>query len=148
MAKGRKSRYETHIQPHLEKIKMWRREGYYEEQMAQILGVGVSTWHLYKTQHQEMVDALKTGKEDLVAELEKTLFQRAKGMEYEEVKTIVEKDDQGRDKKKIEKVKKWLAPDTTALIFSLKNLKPEQWRDRHEVKHEGDLNITFVDDLE
>ena len=143
---GRKNKYETHVKPYIDKIKMWKRDGYHEEQIAKMLGVAVSTFNLYKKSHSELSDTLKTGKEDLIADLEKTLYQKAKGVEYEEVKTVIEKDGQGKDKKKIEKTKKWIPPDTTALIFTLKNLRPDKWRDQQiielrRLKYELDKRI-------
>lgn len=146
MAKaGRKAKYETHVVPHFEKIKMWRRDGHTEGQIAQLLNVAVSTLEKYKSMHPELKEALDAAKEDLIASLEKTLYQRAMGIDYEEVKTIIEKDESGKEKRKIEKSKKWLAPDTTALIFSLKNLKPETWRDKQEVSHSGTMVNANVD---
>lgn len=143
--RGRKAKYETKVKPYFDKIIMWRRDGHTEAQIAQLLGIGVSTFEKYKSEHDEFKEVLDSAKDDLVASLEKTLFQKARGMEYEEVKTVIEKDDSGKDKKKIEKTKKWLPPDTTALIFSLKNLKPEAWRDKHDVNHTGSVINANVD---
>lgn len=53
-----------------------------------------------------------------------------------------------RVKKQLEKVvTKEVQPDTTAQIFWLKNRKPQQWRDRQDINHSGniDSNNPFAD---
>lgn len=136
---GRKNKYETHVKPYLDKIPQWRRNGMLEEEIAQKLGIGYSTLSLYKEMHIELLEALKTGKAELIEKLKESLFTRAMGVEVEETKTIIEKDERGKDKKRVEKTKKIVASDT-CLIFALKNLDPENFRDRREVKQ--DINAT------
>lgn len=41
----------------------------------------------------------------------------------------------------VEEKSKEVIPDTTAQIFWLKNRKPDEWRDRQQVEHSGDMNI-------
>jgi len=36
-------------------------------------------------------------------------------------------------------VRKYQPPNTTALIFWLKNRKPDQWRDKQEHEHSGQI---------
>lgn len=38
------------------------------------------------------------------------------------------------------RVTKEVHPDTTAQIFWLKNRKPQQWRDRHDIEHSGNID--------
>lgn len=38
------------------------------------------------------------------------------------------------------RVKRQVPPDTTALIFWLKNRKSEIWRDRKEIENRGNIN--------
>jgi hypothetical protein len=49
----------------------------------------------------------------------------------------------GKDKADLQVVaalyKKALAGDTTAMIFWLKNRRPEEWRDRHDLEHSGKI---------
>lgn len=37
------------------------------------------------------------------------------------------------------KVTKKLAPDVIAMIFWMKNRRPDKWRDRREVEHSGEI---------
>lgn len=139
---GRKDRYETHVKPNLDRIPAWRKQGLTEQQVAKRMDVAVSTLNVYKNQHPELVEALKKGREELVEELETSLYKKAMGFEYEEEKKIIEKDINGKDKKKVEKTTKLSLPDTGALAFALKNLAPDKWKDRRET------NITATVDME
>jgi len=38
--------------------------------------------------------------------------------------------------------------DTTSMIFWLKNRRSEQWRDRHEIKNEHEINVKKLSDSE
>jgi DNA-binding transcriptional MerR regulator len=141
---GRKSKYEDYVEPYLDKIAYWRKDGLTEEQIASKLHIAYSTLKEYKNRYSALMAALKTGKEDLIAELEKSLYKRGMGFEYEEVKTYVEKDDTGKEKKKIEKTKKFLAPDTGALIFALKNLRSDKWKDKIETTRDEEKPIEVI----
>src|SRR5690606_7678499 len=91
--------------------------------------------------HPEIREALKKGKEVIDRQVENALLKRALGYEYEEVKQIIEKDEKGKDRKRIEKIVKHVAPDVGAQIFGLKNRKPREWRDKRQVEHSGDMNV-------
>lgn len=132
----RLTRYDTHVVPYLDRIPSWRRQGLTERQVAKRLGIGYSTLSLYKNKNVELLEALKKGKEELIEELEDSLYKRAMGFEYEEVETWIEEVD-GVQKKRIKRVKKQALPDTGALAFALKNLSPNKWRDRHDIAEIG-----------
>jgi hypothetical protein len=61
-------------------------------------------------------------------------------------KAVDEAIQRGKDKVDIQVVaalyKKALAGDTTAMIFWLKNRRPNEWRDRHELDHSGEVKAT------
>jgi hypothetical protein len=109
MAAGRKSKYETHVKPYLALVKSMRIDGYREEDIMKKLDVGHTAFNQYKNEHMELTEALKYSKETLISKLEQTLFQKA------------------------------LEGNTTALIFSLKNLAPNKWADKVNVS--GDIEI-------
>jgi hypothetical protein len=67
------------------------------------LGIGHTAFNAYKNSYEELKEALKYSKATLIAKLEQTLFQKA------------------------------LEGNTTALIFSLKNLAPKKWADKVDV---------------
>ena len=102
----------------------WARDGLTDEQIAKNIGINRTTLYDWKKKEANIADALKKGKEVIDFEVENALLKRALGYEYEE-----ETYENGILTKK---VKKHVAPDTTAQIFWLKNRKPNNWKDRVE----------------
>jgi len=110
-----------------------------DAQIAHVLGLNreitIDDW---KKEDPEFAVALKKGKDIADARVVKSLYKRAEGYEYEEVHTevsdIIDKAGQstGLKTRKISRIKKRMAPDTTACIFWLKNRDQVNWRDRHE----------------
>lgn len=100
------------------------RDGLTQQQIANNLGISIDTLIENKKKYSEFNNALKKGKEVIDFEVENALLKRALGYEYEE-----ETYENGILTKK---VKKHVAPDTTAQIFWLKNRKPNNWKDRIE----------------
>ena len=97
-----KSKYFTHVEPKLELIEGWAMDGLTDEQIANKLGIGTSSFYDYKNKYSEFSEALKKGKDIIDYQVEKALLNKA------------------------------LKGDTTAIIFWLKNRRPDKWRDRKE----------------
>lgn len=133
---GRPSKYETEWKDKLPVIQGWARDGLVDEQIASNMGISTSTLYDWKKKYLEFSEALKKGKEVVDREVENALLKRALGYQYTEVKT-----EYLDDGVKVTKTAKEVIPDTTAQIFWLKNRKPEQWRDKQEIKHEGSMSI-------
>ena len=102
----------------------WAKNGLTDEQIAKNIGINRTTLYDWKKKEVNIADALKKGKEVVDFEVENALLKRALGYEYEE-----ETYENGILTKK---VKKQVAPDTTAQIFWLKNRKPNNGKDRVE----------------
>lgn len=132
MAKGK---YKEWLDPEgLLKIEGWARDGLVDEQIAQNIGINPATLYDWKKKYPEISKALKKGKEVVDRQVENALLKRALGYKYEETKT--EKTNEG---KKVTVTVKEVVPDTTAQIFWLKNRKPEQWRDKQQIEHSGEI---------
>ncbi len=139
---GRKGKYHDWItEEGLLKIEGWARDGLTDEQIAYNIGITRTTLYDWKNKYPDISNALKRGKEVIDRQVENALLKRALGYEYEEVKQIIEKDENGKDRKRIEKTIKHVAPDTTAQIFWLKNRKPHEWRDKRDIEHKGSLEV-------
>lgn len=125
-----KSKYDSHVKPHLDKITKWT-EDLTDEQIAARLKISRKSFIEYKKQHPELVEALEKGKKRLVVELKDTLKKKAKGFYYEEVKTVkIHNPDTDAEQDWIEKIeinRKYAQPDTGAAHLLLKNLDPT-WR--------------------
>lgn len=127
MARGRKVRYESYVKPHLKEIPIWMQE-MTEEQIAKRLGIAVSTWHDYKNKHAELAEAVKEGRQDLVAEVKSALIMRAKGFEYQEKKVYTKVGDNGSAIYE-ETTTKYSPPDVGACNSLLQNLDDGWYRD-------------------
>lgn len=140
-----KSKYETHVKDKLVLVEGWARNGLTDEQIAKNLGVAYSTFREYKKKYSALSAALKKGKEVIDFEVENALLKRALGYRYKE---ITKEFSEATGKLEVTKeVEKEVVPDTTAQIFWLKNRKPQEWRDKQDIEHSGNLsnevNITI-----
>ena len=80
----------------------WARDGLTDEQIAHNMGIAASTLYQWKKKYPEIMEALKKGKEVVDYEVENALLNKA------------------------------LGGDTAAMIFWLKNRRPDRWRDKPE----------------
>jgi hypothetical protein len=72
------------------------------------------------------------GKEAADDRVERSLYQRAIGYEYDAVKIF-----NANGTPMIVPYRAVMPPDTTAMIFWLKNRRPVRWRDVHNHEHRG-----------
>ena len=91
------------------------------------MSISYSTFREWKKKYSALSAALKKGKTPVDFEVENALVKREMGFEYEETETTIEEID-GKQRKRIKKIKKVALPETSAIIFWLKNRMPEQWR--------------------
>jgi hypothetical protein len=142
-----KAKYKKWLQEdNLLRLQGWARDGLIDEQIAHNIGIAPKTLWQWKTRYSSIGNALKENKEVVDIQVENALFKNAMGYDYTEVKEIIEKDEQGKDRKRIERYHKKMPPNATAQIFWLKNRKPAEWRDRQEVdnKHSFDGSGNFT----
>lgn len=123
------------------KLEGWARDGLTDEQIAHNMGIARGTLYTWKKKYPDIDTALKRGKEVIDIEVENSLLKRAMGFEYEEVKQYVTIGEDGKTQKRQERFTKTALPDTTAIIFWLKNRKPKEWRDKKEMEVSGGLSI-------
>jgi len=119
----------------------WARDGLIEEDIAHNIGVTRKTLFNWKNEFKEIAEALKEGKEVADYIVESALFKSATGYTYTE--------EQLSASGKKETVKKYQQPNTTAMIFWLKNRRPEKWRDKVDVNSNvnGNVEVVIVDDI-
>lgn len=98
-----------------------------DKQLADFFSVKEQTINNWKKDFPEFFESLKRAKEDVDSQIVKSLFQRAKGYEHDDIDIkmfngeIIETP-----------LTKHYPPDTTACIFWLKNRQPDKWRDKTE----------------
>lgn len=147
---GKRGKYEDWITDDgLLKVQGWARDGLSNEQIAHNMGITFQTLYKWQDKYSELREALKKGKEVVDREVENALLKRAIGYEtVEEVEEPVEDKETGEVQMRVTKrVKKQVAPDVTAQIFWLKNRKPAEFRDKHDVEFKGELPVVLRDDV-
>lgn len=142
-----KSKWED-IKDKLTLIEGWARDGLTNEQIAENLGIGKTTFYKMIKEHSELSEHLKKGKEVIDYEVENVLLKRALGYKYEEktYESTYNKELDMYTERLTKRITKQVAPDTTALIFWLKNRKPKQWRDKVDI--EGESNKETLNKLD
>ncbi len=152
-----KSKYQSHVKPKLEELTAQYLAGNNDEGVASYLGIGISTFYDYQLKHIEFSEAIKKAKDHRTEKVVDTIYKRAMGYDYEEVRTdYLEEDKQGQrgkiklsnqgGKKRVTRIKKHIPGDTTAAIFILKNQRPEQWKDRSELGLSGSIPQKLIEE--
>lgn len=101
-------------------------------QLADFFGVCEKTIYTWKIKHPEFLQALKESKDELDTKVERSLFDRAMGYSHPEDKILANPKDP--NKPIVVETIKHYPPDSTSMIFWLKNRQPDKWRDRHELE--------------
>lgn len=103
-----------------------------DAQLADFFEVAVSTINLWKVQHPEFSESIKVPKIEADERVEQSLYRRAVGYEHDEVDLRVVGGELVQTP-----IRKHYPPDSTAMIFWLKNRKPEDWRETKAVELTG-----------
>jgi len=131
-------KYDTHVKPKLLLVEAWARNGLTDKEIAKNLGIAEGTLYEYKKEHGEFSESLKNGKEVIDTMVENALLKAALGYDFEE---------DGIGKDGVYSLKKVAHPNTTALIFWLKNRNPKDWRDKQELEHSGNVGVNIVNNI-
>lgn len=118
--RGRPSLYKPEYAKQATKL---AQHGLTDQEIADFFEVHISTLHRWKGEFTEFCDSLKIGKESADDRVERSLYARATGYEHDEVDIRVV------DHAIVQtKLRKFYPPDSTAMIFWLKNRRPDKWR--------------------
>ena len=123
----------TNVFPRLSEIRDWCMDGKTNEEMCVLLGISPDSWYTYMKQYDQLNDIVTAGKSVIDNRVENAVLKTALGFEYEEIKTIIEEDRNGKKRTRIEKTKKYMPPSPAAQAFWLKNRKKDEWGDRKEI---------------
>lgn len=97
--------------------------------VADYLNISLATFYRGLRQFAPLRDAYQKGMDNRAYRLEQALFKRAEGFTATETKKEV---DAEGNLVKTTVTDKHFVPDTTALIFALKNVMPDKYKDRVE----------------
>ncbi|MCG1009236.1 transposase [Salinicoccus sp. ID82-1] len=153
---ARRTKYDTHVAPRLLEIEAWCRDGYTDEDISKLLGVAYSTFKEYKKTKSDLSAALKKSKAIADITVENSLFDKATSKIIMKqvpikLKRSYIKDGYVLTEEYVEvvEVEEEIPPDTTAMIFWLKNRDPIKWRDKRDVEHSGEMtqNVNNMSNL-
>jgi hypothetical protein len=111
-AQGRPTKYLSEYDIQVQKL---CRLGATDKEIADFFDVAESTIYLWKLKEPSFSEALKKGKIESDMNVANSLYNRAKGYDVDG---------------------KHIPADTTAIIYWLKNRRPNEWRDRQDVNHD------------
>ena len=112
------------------------------------VGIAKRTYHKWIEDYPEFAQAIEDAKEErmqmFVIEAKKSLLKKIQGYDVTETKVVTipskQKDEKGNPKPIIKEQttnKKHIQPDTAAIIFTLTNGEPENWRNRQVTEVTG-----------
>ena len=136
MPQGRPSKYQDSFPEQAAKLV---KLGATDRDIADFFEVTETTLNNWKLRYPIFLESLKRSKEELDAQVERSLYHRAMGYSHPAVK-FMQVGGEIVEKEYIEHY----PPDATSMIFWLKNRQPQKWRDRREAAPEDDT--TPLDD--
>lgn len=119
----------------LKRIEAWARDGLTGEQIAHNIGIHRSTFCGWIDKYEDVADAVSRGREVVDVEVENALLRAAMG--YRSVEEIEEMID--GEMVVVRRITKDVPPNATAMVFWLKNRKPDVWRERKDVSMTADI---------
>lgn len=130
-------------------IEAWARDGYTKQEVADRIGVHISTLRDWEKHYPEIKEALRKGRELIDYKVENALLKRALGYTTKEIKVVIGKQNKNGQIFQITKeaIEKEVAPDVTACAMWLNNRRPDKWkrnRDKIVEVEEEDSNVQIT----
>lgn len=125
---GRKSKYEEYVEPHLDKIRDWRKVGGTIENICDALDISKTSWHEYEKKYPAFADAIKKGAVEYCLDLRGELAKLATKHTLETKKQYIRQDmETGHKTQYTEITTKEVDADIAAINLLLKNLDKDNW---------------------
>lgn len=127
-----------------------KKDSYTIAEICSLSGISQSTYFEWKAKKPEFSESIKKAEDEfysfMIVEARKSLVKKIQGYTVQEKKTVTvdsgkKNDETGKPIVKVKEhtvVDKYIQPDTAAIIFTLSNRDPENWKNRQIV----DSNIT------
>lgn len=145
MARGRTSKYDTHVKPRLDEIYQWAKKGLLDNEIYTNLNIGKNAFYQYLNKYEELKDTLTRGRTTSVDIVVNELFKNCVGYPYWEDKSYKCREkiynDSGDLISDIEVIKtvseqKYSPGNTQAQMFYLTNRDKKEWASN---PHNNDL---------
>ncbi len=112
--------------------------------LAAFFDVTEATVNNWKDQYPEFFESVKRGKAPADMHIAQKLFHRAEGAEWEEEQAIKVKTGPHTETVEVVTVKRAAPPDTTAMIFWLKNRQSKKWRDKIDIAGDPQAPLRII----
>ena len=129
--KGRPTKYKAEYVEQVYKLCLL---GATDEELADFFEVDERTINRWKIDYPDFCQSIKKGKLIADGEVAQSLYKRANGYEYKEIKSAPNRDGKLGIK---EITVKHIPPDTGAAFIWLKNRQSKKWRDKQEINIDG-----------
>lgn len=116
----------------MEQVRKVAEKGWTDKEMADFFDVCISTWDKWKAGNERFLQSLRDWKDIADDEMEMSLYQRGMGYSHPEDKVFFHE-----GKPVVVPTTKHYPPDSTSMIFWLKNRRRDDWRDRRETELSG-----------
>lgn len=134
----------TKVQDRLDDLTVYSSQRLENKKIAELLGISEGSFYKLMSENVEFKEAYNKGLESAKYALEKSLLKRAEGFTATETK--IETDAKGNVIKTVVTDKQFV-PDTTALIFALKNNYGEKYKDKIESINTINVNMQQIQNL-
>ena len=122
-------------------VQLYRERGCTNREVAESLGISERQLYNWLSAHDEFRASAIEAKDNFdTGVVEENLHHKCKRRISDE--QVFEH--QGDDKVLVKTTTKVIEPDTTSMIFWLKNRSPHRWSDKQEMQHSGDVTINVT----
>jgi transposase-like protein len=129
-------------------VTLLKSDSYTISEVCELVGIAESTYYKWQAENLEFSEAIKKANDDrmqfFAKEAKKSLIKKIQGYTVQEKHTVMvdskEIGPDGKAKPKIKEQKivdKHFQPDTAAIIFTLVNADPENWKNRQHAEVTG-----------
>lgn len=123
-------------------VELVKSDTYTIAEICRQVGITSKTYHQWMNDYPEFAEAIEQAKQEriqfFVMEAKKSLLKKIQGYDVTETHVTTVPDKDGKPQIKEQKnVKKHVAADTAAIIFTLTNGDPEHWRNRQTTEVTG-----------
>src|SRR5574344_540970 len=119
-ARGQPCKYETHVEPHLDKIFEWLKTGYTDISICEQLGIHQNTWMRYKDNHSILGELYTRARAHRNALVMNKMYERATGYQHPDLFIAQNKGEIVK-----EEIIKHYPPDVQAADLFLRNNDPD-----------------------
>lgn len=136
-ARGRPCKYETHVEPYLDKIFEWLKTGYTDCSIAEQLGIHQNTWMRYRDKYSILGELYARARAHRNALVMNKMYERATGYQHPDLFIAQNKGEIVK-----EEIIKHYPPDVQAADLFLRNNDPD-YKSAKSVDSGQNITVNF-----